>query len=210
MKKILNSAIKGIVILFSRIYSLSLSNRLTLSFNVLYTVWLKREFHFFGQGSTISKPIYLHGGKYITIGEHFSCDQRLRLDAIDEFLGDKFTPEIIIGNDVLIQKDCHIGAINKIHIGNNVLLASKVYISDHSHGEVTAEALQVPPAKRRLYSKGPVIIEDNVWIGEGVVILPGVTIGENSVIGANAIVTKTIPKNSLAAGNPARVIKEIN
>ena len=210
MKKIINRAMKGMVILFSRIYSLSLSNRLALSFNVLYTIWLKREFHFFGGGSTISKPIYLHGGKYITIGENFSCDQRLRLDAIDEFLGDKFTPEITIGDHVLIQKDCHIGAINKIYIGNNVLLASKVYISDHSHGEVTAEALKIPPAKRRLYSKGPVIIEDNVWIGEGVVILPGVTIGENSVIGANAVVTRTIPKNSLAAGNPARVIKEIN
>ncbi|MNY78908.1 Galactoside O-acetyltransferase [compost metagenome] len=68
----------------------------------------------------------------------------------------------------------------------------------------------MPPAKRRLYSKGPVIIEDNVWLGEGVVVLPGVTIGENSIVGANAVVTKSIPKNCVAGGNPARIIREIS
>jgi acetyltransferase-like isoleucine patch superfamily enzyme len=53
------------------------------------------------------------------------------------------------------------------------------------------------------------VIEDNVWIGESVVILPGVTIGKNSIIGANAVVTKSIPENSIAGGNPARIIKKI-
>ncbi|WP_317173209.1 acyltransferase [Flavobacterium bizetiae] len=158
----------------------------------------------------MSRPIYLSGGKYISIGHNFKCDQRLRIDAIDEFLGDNFSPKIIIGDNVAIQKDCHIGAINKIVLGNNVLLASKVYISDHSHGEINREALVLPPALRKLYSKGPVIIEDNVWIGEGAVVLPNVTIGENSIIGANAVVTKSIPKNSVVGGNPARIIRELN
>ncbi len=145
----------------------------------------------------------------LEIGTDINCDQRLRLDAYDSYLGYKYCPVIRIGNNVSLQKDCHIGAINKIVIGNNVLLASKVYISDHSHGEITLETLKLPPAKRPLFSKGPVIIEDNVWLGEGVVVLPGVTIGENSIVGANAVVTKSIPKNSVAAGNPARIIREI-
>ncbi|MBA0884378.1 acyltransferase [Flavobacterium sp. BBQ-18] len=157
----------------------------------------------------IHYPLNLQGGKYIKLGNNVGFDQRLRLEAFDKFLGDNFSPEIIIGDQVLIQKDCHIGAINKIIIGNNVLIASKVYISDHSHGEITVEALLLPPAKRKLYSKGPVIIEDNVWLGEGVVVLPNVTIGENSIVGANSVVTKSIPKNCVVAGNPAKIIRQL-
>jgi len=77
------------------------------------------------------------------------------------------------------------------------------------HGEITAEALKIPPALREVVSKGPVIIEDNVWIGEGVAIMPNLTIGKNSIIGANSVVTSTIPPNSVAAGIPARVIKTL-
>ena len=113
-------------------------------------------------------------------------------------------------NNVSIQNDCHIGAINKIIIGDNVLIASRVYISDHSHGEITSEALLLPPIERKLVTKGSVIIGDNVWLGEGVVILPGVTIGKNSIIGSNAVVTKSLPENCVAAGNPAIVIKQLN
>jgi acetyltransferase-like isoleucine patch superfamily enzyme len=206
----INSLIKKVIIMFSYVFSYKTFKGIDLFFNQLYFIWLKREFKFVGIGVGISRPMYLRGGKYITIGNGFSCDERLQLDAIDAFLDDKFIPEIVIGDNVSIQKDCHIGAINKIHIGNNVLLASKVYISDHSHGEVNLEALKLSPEKRKLFSKGPVIIKDNVWIGEGVVVLPGVTIGENSIIGANAVVTRSIPKNTLAAGNPAKVIREIN
>jgi len=160
-----------------------------------------------GENAFIQFPLYLFGGKSIIVGKNFSSDQRLRLDTFENFLGDKFNPEIIIGDNVSIQKDCHIGAINKIVIGNNVLLASKVYISDHFHGEISLEALSLTPAKRRLFSKGPIIIEDSVWLGEGVVVLPNVTIGENSIVGANSVVTKSFPKNSVIGGNPAKLIR---
>jgi len=203
--KIISGIAKIGLFLFPTKFSIKLLN----FFNSLYSA---RILHSFKEAKNISVrfPIYLKGGQYIKIGVNFDCDQRLRLDAIDEFLGDKFTPQVIIGDNVSIQKDCHIGAINKIIIGNNVLLASKVFISDHSHGEITSESLLLPPSKRRLFSKGPVVIEDNVWIGEGVVILPGVTIGESSIVGANSVVTKSIPKNSVVGGNPARIIREIN
>jgi len=204
-----NKIIKHVVRLFSLIYSLKLSKRLSLLFNVCYSVWVSREFKSFGIGLIIARPLYLNGGKYITIGKNFACDKRLRLDAIDECMGENFTPKIIIGDNVFIQMDCHIGAINNITIGDNVLLASKVYITDHFHGKIIAEEMHLPPAHRKLFSKGPVIIENNVWLGEGVVVLPGVTIGENSIVGANAVVTKSIPKNSVVGGNPARIIREI-
>jgi acetyltransferase-like isoleucine patch superfamily enzyme len=64
------------------------------------------------------------------------------------------------------------------------------------------------PIKRSLFSKGPVIIGDNVWIGDKATILPGVSIGNGAVIAANAVVTKDVPAYSVAAGNPARIIKQ--
>lgn len=210
MKWYFKNILLFIVLVFSKLYSLNTAKYLKLKFNYLYTLWLKMAFKKVGNNVFIAYPLSLHGGKYVTIGDNFSCDQRLRLDAWDNFLGDKFNPEIIIGNNVSIQKDCHIGAINKIVIGNNVLLASKVYISDHSHGEISSKALSIPPAKRKLFSKGPVIIEDNVWLGEGVVVLPNVTIGENTIVGANSVVTKTFPKNSIIAGNPAKLIRTLD
>lgn len=209
MKQIIKRILQAILYVVYIILSPKFFNWLNLRFNQLYSMWKANEFKKAGKNVYFQFPLYLHGGEYITIGEGFGCDHRLRLDAYDEFLGDKFTPEIIIGVNVSIQKDCHIGATGKIIIGNNVLLASKVYISDHSHGEITKEALDLPPSRRKLYSKGPIIIEDNVWLGEGVVVLANVIIGENSIVGANSVVTKSIPKNSVVAGNPARVIKEL-
>lgn len=209
MKEIIKKIISKVVSFCHYFYSYRISMMVKLKYNQIYSIWISNELKKIGENFFVASPLYLLGGKNISIGNNVGFDQRLRLDAIDEFLGDKFTPEIIIGNNVSIQKDCHIGAIDKIIIGNNVLLASKVYISDHFHGEITKEALLLSPAQRKLYSKGPVIIEDNVWLGESVVVLPGVTIGENSIIGANAVVTKSIPRNCVAGGNPARILRKI-
>lgn len=207
MKQLAKKIVKGIILVFFQILSPKLFKGLSLRLNQLYSFWKVNEFGVSGDNVFFAFPLDLRGGKYIKLGANVGIDQRLRLDAIDEFLGDKFNPKIIIGDNVSIQKDCHIGAIDKIIIGNNVLLASKVYISDHSHGEITTGALLLPPALRKLYSKGPIVIEDNVWLGEGVVVLPNVVIGENSIVGANSVVTKSIPRNSVVGGNPARVIR---
>jgi acetyltransferase-like isoleucine patch superfamily enzyme len=146
--------------------------------------------------------------QYISIGNNFSAEYNLRLEAWDKYGSQTYAPQIIIGDNVGLGTDVHIGCINKIVIGNNVLIASRIYISDHSHGEITAGALSIPPLKRPLISKGPVIIDDNVWIGEGVCILPNVHIGKNAVIGANAVVTKDVPSNAVVGGNPAKIIKQ--
>lgn len=154
-------------------------------------------------------PFTVLGHKCIKVGENFVADSGFRIECWEEYQNRRFSPIISIGNNVSFNYRCHIGAINRIIIGNNVLVGSQVLITDHFHGNWEKE-FDIPPKERELYSKGEVVIEDNVWIGEGVCILPNVHIGKNSVIGANSVVLNDIPANCVAAGNPAKVIKIIN
>lgn len=111
--------------------------------------------------------------------------------------------EIRIGNGCRIRHDSHITVIDSIVIGNNVLTGSKILITDNTHGASSMDLLDLPPHQRPLYSKSPVIIENNVWIGEKVSIMPGVHIGKGTIIAANAVVTKDLPLYCIAAGAPA-------
>lgn len=149
----------------------------------------------------------IHGTKYITIGKGTDFGKQIVLTAWDQYEDDTFTPEIHIGDRCHFGDYIHITAINRIIIGNGVLTGRWVTITDNSHGETNHESLTIPPINRRLNSKGPVIIGDNVWIGDKATILPGVTISEGAIIAANAVVTKNIPAFSVAAGNPAKIIK---
>lgn len=172
-----------------------------------YTMWRSNEFKKFGTSSHLDFKLVLQGGKHISIGERTGFGQRVVLAAWDSYRGHKYTPSISIGNDVWIGDDCNITAINSIIIEDNVLLGRKIFISDHSHGEVTLEALTLAPADRPLISKGVVHIKKGAWIGEKATILANVTIGENSFIGANSVVTKSVPSNTVVAGIPAKIIR---
>lgn len=157
----------------------------------------------------------LKGSIYISIGDKTKLGDYIYLTAWDSYScivdGKEttlhFSPEITIGKECSFSSYNHITCINKIHIGNNVLTGKWVTITDNNHGTTDKETLTVPPTKRPLHSKGPVIIGDNVWIGDKATILPGVTIGDGAVIAANSVVTKDVPAYSIAAGNPAKIIK---
>jgi lipopolysaccharide O-acetyltransferase len=153
-------------------------------------------------------PIELRGKKYIDFGRNLTTGVGCRFEVFSE--NEKL---LHFGDNVQVNDYVHICAMEKVSIGNNVLMASHIYISDNSHGKYKGEQDEafplIPPIKRDYY-KSPVIIEDNAWIGEGVVILPGVRIGKSSIVGANSVVTKNIPDYSIAAGNPAKVIRQYN
>lgn len=98
----------------------------------------------------------------------FYAGPGLRIECIDSYGLQKFSPKLIIGDNVSFNFRCHVGCINRIIIGNNVLIGSNVLITDHSHGYNDSSDINTPAKDRYLYSKGPVVIEDNVWLGENV------------------------------------------
>lgn len=120
-----------------------------------------------------------------------------------------FSPEITIGESCYFGAYNHITCINKIQIGNNCLTGKWVTITDNNHGELSSNDIDINPIQRKLTSKGPVIIGNNVWIGDKATILSGVTIGDGTIVAANSVVTKDVPAYSIAAGNPAKVIKNL-
>lgn len=168
-----------------------------------------RNCKYIGKNINIKLPIYTHGLENVSIGYNLHAGERLKLRTFNNWKGNRMNPKIIIGNNVNIESDCHISAIQEVIIEDNVLIASFVFISDHSHGRLAPEEMDIPPIDRPLFSKGPIKICKNVWLGEKVIVLPGVTIGEGSIVGAGAVVTKDIPPFSVAVGNPARIIKTL-
>lgn len=154
------------------------------------------------KGDSLSK-VRIGNGCYIDTYNVFECSSRL----VEE--GKKVIPELIIGNGCNLGEYNHITAVNRIMIGDNLLTGRFVLITDNSHGSFSKDELNVHPSRRPITSKGEVVIGNNVWLGDKVSILPGVHIGDGCVIGANSVVTHSIPPFSIAAGNPARVLKTV-
>ena len=157
------------------------------------------------------RPVMITGGKHIFAGDNVEICRLARIDAITYYPNteQRFEPVLKLANNVVVQVSCHIGCINRVEIGEYTTMGARTYITDHTHGTVEPSDLKLPPRHRKLYSKGPVKIGKYVAIGEGCIILPGVTIGDHSVIGANAVVTRDVPPYSVVAGNPAKVIKQV-
>lgn len=172
------------------------------------TVFVRGKFKRFGKGAHVGKYENLLGMEYISVGERTGFADGVTLTAWDEFDGKRYSPEIIIGADCHFGAWNHITAINRIEIGKECLTGKWVTIADNSHGQTGMDDLEIAPAHRNLFSKGPVIIGDRVWIGDKATILAGVTIGDGAVIAANAVVTKDVPPFCVVAGVPAKVIKQ--
>jgi lipopolysaccharide O-acetyltransferase len=152
---------------------------------------------------------YLRGLSSIEMGEDFAAGDGLWLEAITRFNDQVFIPRIVIGKHVRVSHFVHIAAAHLVEIGDNVLVGSKVLISDHNHGQYSREHTppHVAPTLRPLDHERRVVIGRNVWLADGVVVTAGATIGEGSVIGANSVVIGNIPPFVIASGMPATVRK---
>jgi len=147
--------------------------------------------------------IDIHGA-HIRIGDNLHVvtapDRRVSLSTwqVDEYEG-----HINLGDNCLLCPGVRMDSGSSITAGNNCMFAAGSYVTD-------ADWHDIYDRTRSVGQTSPVILADNVWVGDGATICKGVKIGENSIIGAGAIVTSEVPANSVAAGNPAKVVKQLD
>lgn len=190
----------------SHLWRSNFRTTIRLKCQVVQSEWIAAKMAECGQGVFFVKIGMINGPEFIHIGEHtnFSKDIWLTAWRTDGCLSKPF---LKIGQNCAFGAYNHITCANKLIIGDYCLTGKWVTITDNSHGETDYDSLCMPPGKRPVTSKGPVIIGNNVWIGDKATILPGVTIGDGVVVAANAVVTKDVPAYSVVGGNPARILK---
>lgn len=164
----------------------------------------KGRFKSFGSSSKLAPGLRLINPQYINVGTNVSVMSQCVLECTT---ASGMKPEMVLGNNISIGEYSHITCANRVVIGEGLLTGRFVLITDNSHGQNTAEELDINPLLRKISSSGPVIIGKNVWIGDKATILPNVTIGDGAIIAANAVVTKNVPAYSVVGGCPAKVIR---
>lgn len=162
-----------------------------------------------GDGFIIGQSSTIIGGDSIIIGNDFHAGSRLKLQVWSKcnntHVMEEYNSLLKIGDSVSFMENVMISCVSQITIGDGVLLGDNVFISDNSHGK-TGEEIDLPPLERKLFVKGPILIEDNVWIGRNACIMGNVCIGKGAIIGANAVVTHDVLPNTVVAGVPAKEI----
>lgn len=156
-----------------------------------------------GSSSRLISPTITGHGR-IFIGSKVYVNDKAWL-ACEPLTGDA-NAALTIGDGTYIGRFSHIYATSKIEIGKKVLMADKVYLSDNLHGY---ENVELPVIDQPIRQTNPVIIKDGAWLGENVCVI-GASVGRNSVIGSNSVVTKDIPDYCVAVGSPAVIIKRYN
>ena len=143
----------------------------------------------------------------ITIGDDCNILQNAVFAPLKRYHKVDYPSRIIIGNRVNIGAFDRIASMNEVVIEDDVLFAAFVHVTDHSH---EYKAIGIPVKDQEVYSKGAVRIKRGAWLAFGCHILSGVTVGEYSVVAANAVVTKDVPPYSVVAGNPAKVVSQFD
>lgn len=169
----------------------------------LHTALVRARVAALGADSVVHAPATLYNPAVIRIGAGTVIREQVWLNG-GRAEGTK--PVLLIGDGCYIGRFCHVNASVGVTIEDRVLIADRVYISDIDHEYRKTE---LPVIAQGVCSKGPVLLKTGCWIGAGAVIMPGVTIGRNAVVGANSVVTKDVPEFTVVGGVPARVLKDI-
>ena len=168
--------------------------------------FLRPQLESLGKGFTFVRPWHVKVfGSPIELGDYAnvvaSADQKVRLGVWAE-KEKKEKGRIKIGDYCLICPGVRIGSAHGIVIGNNSMIASGAYLTDSDWHDVYNRIT--------IGKTAPIKIKNNVWVGDSAIICKGVTLGENCIIGAGAVVVNSVPPNCIAAGNPARVVRELD
>ncbi len=159
----------------------------------------------FGSGSVIKFPAKIWGRDAIEIGRNVFIAEN-SFFAITQSNGvTNYQPRLIIGDNVCIGSSFFVACIDEVIIESDVLMSDRVFISDHIHGY---QEKGVPIIKQKLVPRGKVVIRSGSFIGVNAVIMPGVTIGLGSVVGASTVVYHDVPDFSVVVGNPGRIVKK--
>lgn len=170
----------------------------------VFSLLISGAFAYFGKKTVLMYPIRLDGEERIAIGDWVFIGSGSWLQTLPD--GDNKSVAIWIGEGSSFAGACVISAVRSVRLEENVLLARNVYISDHMHRYTETD---IPVMAQGVDKIGPVLIKRGAWLGQNVVVCPGVTIGVGAVVGANSVVTQSIPDYCVAAGAPARVLKTI-
>lgn len=167
----------------------------------------RRSFVKSNGGVRLLPSVELRNAKFIKCSSDAAIGENSKLLCISKYNGVEYTPSIEIGKNFHATRNFVIQCANKVIIGDNVLVASNVFIIDYNHGlsPETPSYLDTP-----LELSDGIQIEDGVWIGNSAIILPGVRIGKKAIIAAGAVVTNHIPEFCLAGGVPAKILKRYN
>ena len=167
----------------------------------LYTYLMQCRFEYWGKGSRLHPPATLICPGVIRIGDGVVIKEHAWLNAWNRRADGRAS--LIIGDGCYIGRFAHINAWEDVVIEPHVLIADRVYISDADHYHDDPE---VPIILQGVGFKGSVLICSGCWIGIGAAILPGVRVGKNAIVGANAVVTRDVPDNAVVGGVPAKII----
>ena len=173
----------------------------------LFTRLIAGQFRQCGPGTRISPPFRFANLSRINLGAGVMIHRDCWIHVRDDPAGDKSEPAIVIKSNTGIGMGATLSAMRRIVIGEHVMLARNVYISDHAHA---FEDMNLPIALQGIAKVGEVEIGDSTWLGQNACVLPGVRIGRHCVVGSNSVVTHDVPDFCVAAGVPAKVIKRYN
>ncbi len=170
----------------------------------LYLLYF-HKFQSVGKHTVMFKPMRIMGGKNISVGDYTYILNGLRIETIDRFNDQVFTPSIRIGDRVEIGQNCHISCTHEIVLEDDVTLAPNVMLNDSSHGYKELDK----SIEHQDLTGAPIHIGEGSLIGYGAVILPGVTIGKYCFIGAGSVIAKDIPDHTVVSNHSNLVMKSI-